>query len=385
MNSQINWIEIARRALVCLLIAGALTAAQWPAPALLRLAPVDLAAQQKREFFADDRQLPLEAYVAQKTAGRLVTVEGSRWADLLQAARATSAGNPPDDAWARRRGQGWLYEGSVFFRLDEAPLNEISGALTEGAPFAYLALAGSAPAEFLGVTLLGAGDVVDGAPAHLAFPWRRFSVWLALLAAAIYALLPRAQHPPEALTYSRLRAVVLPDLLGFLLFGMFFALPVYVIPRASPAGNLFDVEGGWIWLTAFTWLMAAFGLVILGVAAWYAAFELLALADRLRVTNLFRRQEVLYRDMVSVSAYTIKPPRWLMVGGLVVSLFNWRALGPTLAASRERQGLEIVCHDGQRLRVSVDALAGLERLHAAFQQHGVTLTPEAQALLSCEP
>jgi hypothetical protein len=184
------------------------------------------------------------------------------------------------------------------------------------------------------------------------------------------------------LTYSQLRAVLLPDLLGFFLFGVFFALPLFVIPHVSSQGNLFDVEGGWIFLTLFGWLFALFGIVMLAAATWYAAYEILVLADRLRVTDLFRQRECLYREMARVSVYTIKPPRWLIVGGLIISFFNWRALAPTMTASRAAHGIEIARKEGQPLHILMNALTGTERLLQAFRQQGVPLTPEAEALLA---
>jgi len=253
--------------------------------------------------------------------------------------------------------------------------------LNDSYSFTYLALADSTPTRYLGVTYLRPFEMLDNAPPSLAYPWRPFSLWLALLGLAIYVLLPRAKHPPEALTYSRLSAVLLPDLLGFFLFGAFFALPLLVIPHASSDANLFDVERGWIFLTFFGWLFALFGIVLLAIATWYAAYEILVLADRLRVTDLFRQRECLYRDMARVSIYTIEPPRWLMVGGLLVSFFNWRALAPTLIASRAAHGIEIARKEGRPLRILMNALPGTERLLQAFRQQGVPLTPEVEALL----
>jgi hypothetical protein len=381
MSSRTNWIEIVRRVLACLCLAAALVTFLTPAPALVNVAPEDFVARQKRELFADDRRLPLADYIAKETKERLVSVQGAEWQTLFQAVNATTSGQPPNVTWKERLIQNRFTANSVFFRLDEAPLNRVTGGLNDSYSFTYLALADSTPTRYLGVTYLRPFEMLDSAPPSLAYPWRPFTLWLALLALAIYVLLPRAKHPPEALTYSRLRAVLLPDLLGFFLFGVFFALPLLVIPHASSDANLFDVEGGWIFLTLCGWLFALFGIVLLAIATWYAAYEILVLADRLRVTDLFSQRECLYRDMARVSIYTLNPPRWLMVGGLIVSFFNWRALAPTLIASRAAHGIEIARKEGRPLRILVNALPGTERLLQAFRQQGVSLTPEVEALL----
>ena len=112
-----------------------------------------------------------------------------------------------------------------------------------------------------------------------------------------------------------------------------------------------------------------------------AAYEILVLADRLRVTDLFSQRECLYREMARVSIYTIEPPRWFIVGGVIASFFNWRALAPTLIASRAAHGIEIARKEGRPLRILMNAMQGTERLLHAFRQQGVSLTPEVETLL----
>ena len=272
MGYKTNLIEIVRRVLACLFLAAALVTFLTPAPALLRVSSVDFVQEQKRELFADDRRLPLADYIAKETKERLVSVQGSEWQDFFQGVSATASGKPPNNAWSERRSQGWLGADSVFFRPDEAPLNRVTGNMSKSGA-TYLTLANSAPAQYLSVLYQVPFEMLDSAPPGLAYPFRSFSLWLALLGLSIYVLLPRAKHPPEALTYSRLRAVLLPDLLGFFLFGAFFAMPLFVIPHVASAGNLFDVEGGWIFLTLFGWLFALFGISLpytfrSGLARW---------------------------------------------------------------------------------------------------------------------
>jgi hypothetical protein len=382
LDSKTGLIEIVRRMLACLCLAGAAVTFLTPAPALINVAPVDFAERQKRELFADDRRLPPADYIAKETKERLVSAQGSEWQTFFQGVNATTSGQPPDVTWKERLIQNRFTANSVFFRLDEAPLNRVTGGLNDNRSFTYLALADSTPTRYLGVTYLRPFEMLDNAPAGLAYPWRSFSLWLILLGLAVCLFFPRAKHPPEALTYSRLRAVLLPDLLGFFLFGAFFAMPLFVIPHVSSAANLFDVEGGWIFLTLFGWLFALFGIVMLAIATWYAAYEILVLADRLRVTDLFGQRECLYREMARVNTYTIQLPRWFIIGGLLLALFYRRALVPAMIASRPAHGIEIAHKEGRPLRILMNALPGSERLLQAFRQQSVPLAPEAEALLA---
>jgi len=50
MGNKSNWIEIVRRVLACLCLAGAAVTFLTPASALINVAPVDFAERQKREL-----------------------------------------------------------------------------------------------------------------------------------------------------------------------------------------------------------------------------------------------------------------------------------------------------------------------------------------------
>jgi hypothetical protein len=67
---------------------------------------------------------------------------------------------------------------------------------------------------------------------------------------------------------------------------------------------------------------------------------------------------------------------------LIASFFNWRALAPTLIASRAAHGIEIERKEGRSLRILMNALRGTERLLQAFRQQDVSLTPEVETLLA---
>ena len=118
MGSKTGLVEIVRRVLACVCLAGAAVTFLTPASALIRVAPVDFADRQKRELFADDRRLPLAEYIANETKERLVSIQGSEWQTLFQAVNATTSGQPPNAGWKERRSQGWDSGDSFFFRLD---------------------------------------------------------------------------------------------------------------------------------------------------------------------------------------------------------------------------------------------------------------------------
>ena len=99
MDSKTGTIEIVRRVVACLCLAGAAVTFLTPAPALIKVAPVDFAERQKRELFADERRLPLANYIANETKERLVSVQGSEWQTFFEAVSATTSGQPPNAGW----------------------------------------------------------------------------------------------------------------------------------------------------------------------------------------------------------------------------------------------------------------------------------------------
>lgn len=75
--------------------------------------------------------------------------------------------------------------------------------------------------------------------------------------------------------------------------------------------------------------------------------------------------------LVRVSAHDFaeaqqrNPPKALVWLGWLVSLLNWRAIGPTLlVATRSDPVLELVARDGRRARITLTALPDAERLLA---------------------
>ena len=109
-------------------------------------------------------------------------------------------------------------------------------------------------------------------------------------------------------------------------------------------------------------------------AAWYAVYELLVQADRLRVTDLFRQSEHLYRDMASVDPIITRWPAWVIIGGLIIGLFFWPALLASLRQIlRPGHAIEVARKEGKPFRIQTDMLLGSEKLMGVFRQQGVPL------------
>ncbi len=374
-------VEVLRRivALACLLTA--IASALAPQPALLRFGAIDFAERQNKSWFEDERKMPLEDFIARETKDRLIVAQDDAWGGFFDAFDQAVAGRLPE--WQHRLNVGWSAGSQVYFRPDEEQVSDVAEALNDDRPFVYLALAGPMGARYgaryLGVTYMRPRDMLDDAPPGLLYPYRAFSLWLVLIGLAAYILLPRRKHDPQALVYATARAIVLPDILGFLFAGFFFALPFFIVPANDSNPDVLNPDSGWLILTLVMWAFAAAGVVILAIAARYAAFSILPDPDAVAVTTWRGAARYLYADMQRAQPYVRRMSKGWIGLGVLATLLNWRAAGPTLLlATNESQGIEVALRDGRAWRVAIDALEGVDRLLDILREKGVEIDPALQ-------
>lgn len=367
-------VEVLRRiiALTCLL--SAIASALAPQPVLLRFGSIDFAERQKKSWFEDERNMPLEDFIARETKDRLILVQDDVWGGFFDAFDRVVSGRLPE--WQHRLNVGWSAGSQVYFRPDEEQVRDVAEVLNDDRPFAYLALADPSGRRYLTATWSRPRDMLDDAPPGLLYPYRAFSLWLALIGLAAYILLPRRKRDPQALVYSTARAVVLPDILGLFLAGFFFALPFWIVPANDANPDVLNPDGGWLILTLVMWAFAAAGVVILAIAARYAAFSILPGPDAVAVTTWRGAARYPYADMRLVRPYVRRVSKGWIGLGVLASLLNWRAAGPTLLlATNESHGIEVALRDGRTWRVAIDALEGLDRLLDILREKGVEIDP----------
>jgi hypothetical protein len=180
------------------------------------------------------------------------------------------------------------------------------------------------------------------------------------------------------------------DILGCLLAGAFFALPLWIIPANATNANVLSFADGWAWLTLICWALGAGGVILLSWAARYSSFQLLIHPDRLLLTTWRGPEEYPFAEMTTAilaesSVLGGRPERVRKAGQVLAALLfliNWRVSAIVAGlTSQRRQGLEILCRDGRTLRIWPGGLVGLERLEQALRAAGVLMTEEAGALL----
>jgi len=209
----------------------------------------------------------------------------------------------------------------------------------------------------------GLGDVRE--PAWLT------AMALAALAIGLYVLIPRPRLPPGVLHHERLPAVVMPDVVGFLLSTTFLALPL-VVMQSDP------IMSGNLWLLVF-WIPAPFGLAILWIAANYACTWVRLDADRIEIATARHIVTMRYSEMARVVTRERRLPAW--IGPALVLFGGWRGLGVALLhARRPRHSLVFERVDGMSVELPIDALPGARRIIGAIRHAGITVDDELSAM-----
>lgn len=197
--------------------------------------------------------------------------------------------------------------------------------------------------------------------------WISGLLWSSL-AVAVYLLIPRPTPPTGALRHEALPAIIMPDVLGFLLGVTFFALP-FVIVNSDPL--LKDV---WI-IHAVLWLLGAFALAILYIAARHACSWIQLRNDGMIIADLWRVIDLPFLEIERVNAVERRLPRW--IGPALVLFGGWRGAGvASLHANRTSHAIEFIHKSGVPISFPIDAFPNLDRVVVALTKAGVSIDAE---------
>ena len=147
-------------------------------------------------------------------------------------------------------------------------------------------------------------------------------------------------------------------------------------------------------IVLFGWLMAIGGVWILLIDAWYAAYYLTLLPDRLQVFTDKGKSEYLFRDMLFIQPAVFTPPAWfktvILIVGVLKILSRERGGGALLLASTRlgSTGLRIELPADSSLFIQVtdawgsNMMPGIERIPEALKEAGVTFKEEKQEIVT---
>jgi hypothetical protein len=321
-------MELWRRLILLFFICTAILLAKFADLSPLMLVKyIDFAKEQKEEgsymgvriMTEEDKRLseiPLNAYIQEKTKGKIFSATGKEWGELFGAVTTASYDQTVAKEWKSRLPSDKYPSKVFFFRPDETPLSSLARQFHHDNDLLYLSLLNGSKTEYLEVEyriynnedfLLGSGFInYPTPPIHMFFPYRKYSVWLVLLGLLLYVFLPVERKNPEAIKYPRWR-MVLGDVVSFLLIVPFFSFPFLIT-----GGTLQAFTQGWP-LLIFFWPFFFSGIWLLMISAWFASYQLLMLTDRLRISTYKGPKDFLYTDMEFFQPVIFKPPQWLIV------------------------------------------------------------------------
>lgn len=261
-------MELWRRLSFLICVCGAVLLALFASlsPVVL-LMPVDFAREQQREgsymgfrIATEEsrrlRSLPIDAYIAEKTRGRLAAVNGQQWEEVFAAVFAVAEGKTVAERWQRRLPVDQYPSKLLFFRPDEPPIDSLMSNFVKKHDVVYVFRAVKDRTHYLKAEyrfysdedfLIGSGFTNRPTPpTYMLFPYRKYSLWLLLCGFLLYAFLPLRKSHPDEIRYPRWR-MVLGDIVALLLSVPFFAFPFFITGgtlRHSHRDGLFSFSSG---------------------------------------------------------------------------------------------------------------------------------------------
>jgi len=374
--------------LVCVCAAVFLSKVTSLSPLILT-ASADLAGRQERH------DMPLNDYIARVTQGKLYRRDGREWEEILTKITALKEGKTVGKEWSKHLPADKYPMEVLFFRPDEAPVNTIAGYFRKDNDVLYVSLQKGQTTNYLELEYrtysdddfhFGGLSSYPHPPIYMFYPYRRYSLWIALLGLLLYILLPRKKDP-EAIRYPLWR-MVLGDIVAFLI-----AVPFFAFPFLITGGSLQAFTVGWP-LFIFFWPFFFMGIWLLLISAWFAGFSIVITEDRLRLSTYKGKREYLYKDIEYFQPVIFKPPKWLIALSWTAALSGKGAsrIGSTgralILSGSEYSSLGIKMKNGSDLYINLtdmigsDILKGSVKIIKAMKQAGVHEKSEVREIRS---
>ncbi|MCA9000097.1 MAG: hypothetical protein KDA80_24075 [Planctomycetaceae bacterium] len=329
---------------------------------------------------AEDTRGDLENFISARTEGRLVVMSGPEWEGLWNDIAATVQDAAPSVAWEECRGVE-SQRGSVYLPTSRGPLGQIRDVWPTGSHQVYVRIDpvdDQLPPRYLGVTECGPSELRDGAPTHIAYPYRTVGAVLLLGGLLFFIILHRRPVPSSGLFYQARAAGWLPDFLAAFGSGAFFAMPFLI------AGDTADGPLSWEWwpITTVLWGMATLFASLFVITTWYQTRRLIWSSDGLSIETWGGSPRYYAADEIqSVTPATVEMPDWLKTLAGLIALFNWRAAPSTMLLEQSDPGFSLLTRDGQSWRFPGDGLYGANGLLRWLDGHRIPVAPSVRELM----
>lgn len=335
-----------------------------------------------------------------------LTVIDNGWLEIYEQLKALKEGRAISDAYKIRLPSGQYPLSVFFFKPRETPISEVQSHLKRDNQQLYLRFYRSGGLSSSNSTSTAhkvevykylrldyriySGDDFDlgtglssypRPPTWMLYPYRQYSIWIALFGLLAYILLPVKGISPNAIRYPRWR-VMFGDLTASILTFTFFAMPFFIIGSAQ------QTISPYIFFSLVFWGISLLGLFSIKIALWYGSYQIdirnegLAIATY-KGTRLYRFNEMDYYQPV-----VIKPPKWLIALSWLAALSGrvgevGRAL---MLSSSETGSIGIRLRDGKDVFIIVTdqmgttALKGFKEILERLDANMVTQKNETRQI-----
>lgn len=331
---------------------------------------------------------PLAQFIAARTEGKLLTLDGVEWKAFIEALRSwdESGALPPE--WRPRVVEETYYRGPIHFRPNDPPISLLMPRLeTLGGGYLYHPEAGYASLTYVAAPE-GPGLMYSGPniPSPFLYPHR--TMGLIVLALAVLGAIG-IPWPPKAdglvnVSWGR----IFPHILVGLLLGVFFLLPFLIVQ-----GSVETITEAFP-ITIVCWMFVIGALMVVYVTVKVEAASVAIQPDGLVVSTLAGGVELYrYDEIVEIKGLVMQPPKWL-IWGLRLGAPLAPTAGSALTAlgqaeilsASEGGGFRIIARDGRSVCLwFTDQMGGVifrnfDQLLEALEANRVPVSAEPEMI-----
>ena len=136
-------------------------------------------------------------------------------------------------------------------------------------------------------------------------------------------------------------------------------------------------------ITCIAWLFTLFGFYMFKIAARYAGLGLRCLDGRIIRFSPSGTEKTSSDDVAHVKLGHWQASKWITRLGFLVSIFNWRALGPTqLNAQRSDPQLEVNFKNGRIWKFTLTGAQNVKPLLSCLQAGDIKLDSALRKMIT---
>ena len=376
-----RWVELGRRLFLVLAIAAAAWCFMWfDSSPLIKISEYKEKTEGYYHQGSADSLLPPEERVLNRV--NTIKVSGPEWQVFFTKVIDCFESDKPLKGWENRVDslyrEGWSLL-SLWFKPQEEPLAQIVSQMKiNNSHYILLKDTGQIlEAYYRSMELPGFNASIIG-PAAFLYPYRHLALPLVAAAFLFYLLLPWPSRRPNLIQMKR-GQVVLMDIVGIIIFALFFGLPFLI------TGSSQTLLNDYLFFAAVFWILAALALLMLYWSLWYACYQVSIENGSLTISSLSGTQQWRLGDIAEYQPAIWLPPRWLIRLMWIAAILGRRpgAAGQAiLLSSTEQGGILLKNRDGRQTYIwttnsmGMEAFENLESLKATLEQAGVPANAE---------